>query len=173
MALTTHGQGEPGDRRELDELLAGYDTALLITRDEEGRLHSRPMALQQRRAEGDELWLATSVDTSKVHELEVDPQCGLAFHGGARDMSYVSMSGQGELVRDRALIRQMWSPSWKPWFPQGPDTPDVALIRFIPEHVEYVHPKGGRLKVLAERVRSMVSEKTPGMPPKRELELPH
>ncbi|MCI0569340.1 MAG: pyridoxamine 5'-phosphate oxidase family protein [Myxococcaceae bacterium] len=173
MAYTTHGRGEPGDRRELEELLSGYSTAMLTTRDEEGRLHSRPMALQQEHGPGDELWFATRVDTSKVHELEVDGRCGLSFHAGARDSSYISMSGRGELVRDRELIHRMWSSSWRPWFPQGPDAPDLALIRFIPEHVEYVHPKGGRLKVLAERVRGMVSEKQPEPAPKRELELRH
>jgi general stress protein 26 len=173
MAYSTHGRCEPGDREELKQLLKQYDTAILTTRDEKGRLRSRPMAVQKAEGAGDELWFATWVDTEKVHDLEVHPECGLAFHRSDRAPSYVSMSGRGELVRDRELIRRMWSPSWKPWFPKGPDEPGIALIRVIPEYAEYVHPKGGRLKVLAEMVRGVVTERRPEPAPKRELELHH
>lgn len=163
--------GVPGSREELEELLQGYDTALLMTRGTDGHFHSRPMALQKKRKPGEELWFATWVDSKKVDDLEHDNHCALALYSGARSSTYVSLSGHAELVRDRETIRSLWEASWKPWFPEGPEEGDIALIRFIPEHAEYVHPKGGRLKVAFSAVKGLVTKTRPEPAPKKELDL--
>ena len=59
--------------------------------------------------------------------------------------TYLSVSGTVEIVRDRKVIHDLWEADWKPWFPKGPDEGDIALLRFVPEHAEYVHPAGGKL----------------------------
>jgi general stress protein 26 len=164
-------RGEPGNREELETLLKGYDTALLITRGVDGHFHSRPMALQKKDRAGETLWFATWVDTQKVDDLEHDGHCALSFHSSENNATYVSMSGRAELVRDRETIRRMWEPSWKPWFPEGPEEKDIALICFTPEHAEYVHPKGGRLKVAFSMVKGLVTHARPEPAPKKELDL--
>ncbi len=165
-------QTTQGDRSELRELLEEYRTALLTTRGPDGHFHSRPMAVK--RVEGDgEYWLATRLDTRKVEDLEAEPRCGLAFHDGGRSPTYVSMSGTVDVVRDRATIRSVWAPTWRAWFPKGPDEEDLVLLHFRPDWAEYVHPRTGRLQVLTTRLKAALHREPEEVAPKKEPELPH
>jgi general stress protein 26 len=170
MATTTETQG---DRQELDRLLRGYHTAVLTTRGPDGHFHARPIAMQQQRVDPEELWFVTSAESQKVQEIQHDPHCAVALHGTERDPTYVSLSGTVELVRDRAKIHALWEPGWKPWFPDGPDSPHLVLIRFRPEHAEYVHPQTGRLTVLFSMVRALVTRTHLEPAPKKEVDLRH
>jgi general stress protein 26 len=160
-----------GDRAEFERLLRSYGTALLVTRGSDGHYHARPMAMQRHHVSGDELWFATPLNSQKVHDLEVDNLCCVSLSGGSHDASYVSMSGVGDVVRERDIIRRLWEPGWKAWFPQGADEPDLALIRFRPQHVEYVHPHSGKLQVLFTMVNNIISGTHSEPAPKKQLEL--
>jgi len=156
--------------KELQDLLADYDTALLTTRGEDGHFHSRPMALQARSVR-DGLWFATWEDTEKVADLESDPHCCVTLYKGRHDSTYISISGNVELIRDKETIRQHWSPSWLPWFPKGPDEERVVLLKVNPEHAEYVHPTTGRLQVLFTMARRLVHRSHEMPAPKHEVDL--
>jgi len=132
--------------RDYATLLAAYRTAILTTRGADGHLHSRPMAMRQR-VRGEEIWFATTIDSKKCKDLEHDPQCALTFTGESAGPT-ISLSGMGEVIRDRRLARELWDASWARWFPAGPDAAEVALIRVIPEHVERHGPGPGALEVL-------------------------
>lgn len=132
--------------RDYTELLARYRTALLTTRGEDGHFHARPMAMRQR-VRGEEIWFATSITSKKVQDLERDPHCALTFfdpQGG----DTLSLSGTGEVMRDRKLVHELWDASWRRWFPEGPDQRDLALLRVVPEHVERHDGESGRTEVL-------------------------
>jgi general stress protein 26 len=120
---------------------------------------------------GSEIWLATAIESQKVHDIEHESHCGLSFHGSERDSTYLSLSGTAEIVRDREKIRLLWEPSLHAWFPQDTGVEDIALIRFVPEHAEYVHPETGRLQVLFTKVRNLVTGTRTEPAPKKELVL--
>jgi general stress protein 26 len=132
--------------RDYATLLAAYRTAILTTRGADGHLHSRPMAMRQR-VRGEEIWFATTASSKKCKDLEHEPQCALTFAGDA-EAATISISGTGEVIRDRRLMRELWDASWARWFPAGPEAPDAALVRVIPEHVERHGPGPGALEVL-------------------------
>lgn len=132
--------------RDYATLLAAYRTAILTTRGADGHLHSRPMAMRQR-VRGEEIWFATSIGSNKCKDLDHEPQCALSF-AGEDGQPTLSVSGTGEVIRDRRLMRELWDASWARWFPGGPEAPEAALIRVIPEHVERHGPGPGRLEVL-------------------------
>lgn len=158
----------PGDRRELKKLIQEYDTALLITRGVDGHFHSRPMSVQE--AGVDEIWFATSEESGKVHDLENDPACCVSMLSSEHASSYVSLSGKGEIVRDQAKVRALWNLGMRVWFPDGPDSGNIALIRFVPELAEYVEPVGGKIMVAATMIGNLLGR--PSEPaPKKELEL--
>ncbi len=158
------------EMRELQDLLKNFHTALLTTRGADGHFHSRPMALQRRSIEQG-IWFATWEDTAKVADIENDPHCGVTLFSGEYGSTYVSISGTARIVRDREMIHRMWDPSWKPWFPDGPDQGDLVLIRLEPEHAEYVHPATGRLKVLFTMVKRLVTHSREEPAPKRQVEF--
>jgi general stress protein 26 len=132
--------------RDYAGLLARYRTALLTTRGEDGHFHSRPMAMRQR-VRGEEVWFATSISSKKVQDLEREPHCALTFFD-PQSGDTLSLSGTGEVIRDRKLVHELWDPSWRRWFPEGPDQRDLALLRVMPEHVERHDGESGRTEVL-------------------------
>jgi general stress protein 26 len=144
----------PGDRQDYAALLAAFRTALLTTRGPDGHLHCRPMAMRQQ-VRGEEIWFATSMESNKRRDLEHDSQCALTFH--AADGTTVTVSGTGEVLRDRKLAQELWDPSWTRWFPEGPAQRDLGLLRVMPEHVERHDGETGRLEVLFTGPRRRVA----------------
>ncbi len=130
----------PDDPRDLATLLGAYRIALLTTRSAEGHLRCRPMAMRQK-VRGEEIWFATALASSKCKDLETDPRCALALFD-ANDGTTLSISGRGEVLRDRNLALALWDPSWTRWFPGGPSQRGLALLRVIPELVERHGPTG-------------------------------
>ncbi len=128
------------DPRDLATLLGAYRIALLTTRGAEGHLRCRPMAMRQK-VRGEEIWFATALASTKCKDLEADPRCALALFD-AKDGTTLSISGRGEILRDRNLALALWDPSWTRWFPGGPAQRGLALLRVIPELVERHGPTG-------------------------------
>lgn len=137
----------PDDPPDLAALLGAYRVALLTTRGADGHLRCRPMAMRQR-VRGEEIWFATSASSKKCRDLEEDPRCALVLFD-AKDGTTLSISGRGEVLRDRNLALALWDPSWTRWFPGGPAQRALALLRVIPEHVER-HGPTGEVEVLRQ-----------------------
>ena len=123
------------DIAKLGELIKDIRVAMLTTVDNEGRLHSRPMATQQSEFDGI-LWFFTDSDSEKVHELEHDRHVNLSY-AKPDDQRYVSVSGTASTVRDQAKMKELWSPLHKAWCPKGPDDPNIALLRVDVDRAEY------------------------------------
>ena len=146
------------EERGYAALLAGFRTALLVTRLPGGHLHGRPMAMRQQ-VRGEEIWFATSARSKKCEDLAAEPRCALIFTG--TDGTTVSVSGRGEVIRDRKLATSLWDASWSRWFPEGPAQRDLALLRVIPEHVERHDGETGRTEVLFDRPGSKAARPRP------------
>ncbi len=144
MAPTT----DPG---AIATLLAPFRTALLTTRGEDGQLRCRPMAMRHA-VRGEEIWFATAPDSAKCRDLEHDPRCALVFFDPASGTT-VSVSGEGEIIRDKKLTESLWDRSWDRWFPGGPEPRQVVLLRVIPALVERHDGRTGRMEVVFERRR--------------------
>jgi general stress protein 26 len=127
------GRGEK--IRKLAELIREIDFAMLTTVGEDGTLHSRPMSTQRAEFDGD-LWFFTRASAPKVGEIEREHEVNVAY-AKPEAQSYVSVSGRATVVRDRAKIEELWSPELKAWFPEGPEDPDIALLKVTVSRAEY------------------------------------
>jgi len=156
-----------GSLLEMRALLEGMQIGFLTTVGGDGHFHSRPMQLQCHDTDGT-LWFATSVESHKCEDLRTNPRCCVAF---LKNSKYVSVSGSAELVKDERMIRSLWTPAWRGWFPDGPGEPDLVLLRVTPEHVEYVDPPGGTLRSLYTRVKNALTRSRAEPAPKKELDL--
>ena len=120
---------------ELAGKMRDIDIAYLVTHANDGRLASRPMS-NNRDVEYDgdsHYFVLDSADS--VGEIENDPNVLLAFNG--KDGFYVSVVGEGEVVRDRQVFREHWTPGLDDWFEQGVDTPGLAMIRVRARSIKY------------------------------------
>lgn len=118
---------------KLYELIEDVKIAMMTTVEPDGTLHSRPMYNHQADEAGD-LWFFTRARTPKIGELQRDSEVNLAYADPSAQ-TYVSVSGRADIIRDKAKVKELWTEGLRTWFPNGPDDPDIALIR--------VHPSGG------------------------------
>jgi general stress protein 26 len=125
----------------------GIPIAMLTTVADDGSLHSRPMAVIEAGEDG-YLWFFTAASSPKVGELLADDRVSVTFCEGAGHR-YVWVGGRGELVRDRGRARELWTPAQKGWFPQGPEDPELALLRVEVERAETWDASHGRMVRLA------------------------
>lgn len=116
------------DRTALLEALGDFEHAMLITTGPDGLPRARPMAVL-RREPGGEMWFVSRADTAKVDEILDDLRVGVTFQSRTE---FASLSGWARVMRDAARARASWSPYLTPWFPAGPDDPDLLLIHFVP-----------------------------------------
>src|SRR3978361_2088143 len=115
------------DIKKLAELIKDIRIAMLPTADSDGSLRSRPMATQTQAFDGD-LWFFTREHSGKVDEVNREHQVNVSY-AAPSDNRYVSVSGTGRIVTDRAKIKELWSPVLKAWFPKGIDDPEIALLK--------------------------------------------
>ncbi len=114
------------------QLIEDIPIAMLANMDADGALASRPMAVLEMDANG-ALWFFTDLRSSKVEHLRV---VNLSFTDSGHG-NYVSLSGRGEIDTDRGRIERLWTAFAKPWFPDGPDSPNLALLKFVPDTADY------------------------------------
>ncbi len=126
---------------------------MLTTINEEGALVSRPLAVQHVEEDGD-LWFFTGRGTSQVAHVQANPRVNVSF---GKRTEWVSVAGTAEVVTDRAKIHEMWNQTVEAWFPDGPDTPEVCLLRVDSDSAEYWTSPGGTAATVFQWVKSKVT----------------
>jgi general stress protein 26 len=130
--------------------------SMLATMTADGRHVSRPMALQEVEFDGD-LWFFCYDDSAKAAEIRVNPSVNVSF-SDPKNTSWTSISGTAEVVHDRAQAERLWSPALEVWFPDGLETPGVALIKVHAETAEYWDASDSKVKRLLGAARAVVTK---------------
>jgi general stress protein 26 len=149
---------EPEKRERLHSLMKEFDTAMLVTRNTGGQLHARPLAIAERRDQG-LLYFATAAESQKVREVELDDHVNVTMQDKRR---FVSVTGTARLTDDRALIEQLWSETWKIWFPKGKDDPSLRILIVDANEASYWDAGGIEgLRYLFESAKAYVTGARP------------
>lgn len=123
------------------ELLKDERFGLFTTIAPDGTLISRPMAMQEVEPDGN-LWFFASRASRKVAHVAANPQVNVSTAGSS---SWVSLTGHAVVIDDLEEKRRLWNAVVEAWFPDGPDDPDVVLMRVDAASAEYWDTPGGRL----------------------------
>lgn len=152
---------------KLAELIEDIDICMLTTTGEAGHLESRPMAPQEMDEAG-VIWFLTENHSEKTKHLDHVNLSFMRQSGG----TYVSLSGHAQISTDRTHIHRLWSAFAKPWFPDGPDSPNVVLFKFTPTKAEYWDAPHSRTVRLFAMAASAISGKPVGMGDNKTIHLP-
>lgn len=147
----THPQaGQPAvdDGTRLSQFIAGQRVAMLTTALPDGGLESKPMTLLELDASG-ALWFFCRHRDGDREGQRRHERLNLSFSDEVRSV-FVSITGRGELLRDRQRINALWTPEARTLFPDGPQSDDLALLKVTPQRSEYW-----------ERVDGLLSEGAP------------
>lgn len=140
-------------------LLKDFSTAILTTTGGQDASHARPMAIAKV-DENTDLWLFTSRDSEKVREITTDSRVQVHFQEGWKNC--VIFAGRATVVEDRAMIRNIWKPLFKVWFPEGPEDPNIVLLHITGEHAEYWDSTGANsFRFTYQSLKALVTGTTP------------
>lgn len=148
---------EKSDIQKIARMIKDIDFGMLTTVDENGTLHSRPMSANRNVEFDGDIWFFTYGNSHKVIEAQKNRNVNVSF-SDIKGQTYVSLSGTAELVRDKAKIEELWEPILKAWFPEGTETPDIALLKVSAERAEYWDSPGNFLSKTIELVRAMTGQ---------------
>jgi general stress protein 26 len=112
------------EQKKFHEVVADFDTAILVTTGGKVGLHGRPMAVAKLEPEG-RAYFATSLDSPKVLELSANPQAVATFQQNKR---FATLTGSVTISQDRTLIDTLWSDDWGVWFPGGKTDPNLCIL---------------------------------------------
>lgn len=127
------------DIERFEDLLQGFDHAMLVSVAQDGSLHARPMAIAH--SDGAALSFATNNRSTKAAEIAMRPGVAVVMQAAG---AYLAISGTARLVDDRARIELLWQDDWRLWFPEGPGDPALVLIEVDPDRAEYWDRTGAR-----------------------------
>jgi len=144
-----------GEVAKLAGLIAETKVCMFTT-IADGRPMSRPMAVQEVEFDGN-LWFFTRSGGRKVEQIGRDARVNVSFSSRS---SWVSVTGEADVVGDLAKAKELWNAGIEAWFPDGPEDPDIVLLKVHADGAEYWDGPGqGIVSVL-----SFVKAKVTGEP---------
>lgn len=118
------------------ELLKELDICMLTTRAEGGVLHGRPMSNNGAVEYDGDSWFFAQEGSRKVVEIDADPRVELAFIDTPNG-TWINVEGEAAIVRDDPdRKRELWQTDLERWFANGPQDPDVVLIKVSARHID-------------------------------------
>ncbi len=162
MSQARLSQRKAADFEVLRNIVERSKVAMLVTRDAQGLLHSRPVETLEFDDEG-QLWFFVNADSGKVHEIEHDGgQVNLSYADQCTH-DYASISGAVRFFRDAERARELWPAGGKIWFPKGVDDPTLMLMQVSIEQAQYWDAPNSTVGRLWGLAKALVSGDTSGM----------
>lgn len=161
-------QRDVADFEVLRDIVGRIRIAMLVSLDEQGLLHSRPVHTLDFDQNG-ELWFFVAAESGKVHEIDQHQgQLNLSYADPAKQ-DYASITGHGELLRDPARIEQLWTKWAGLWFPAGPKDPNLLLLKVRIEHAQYWDAPGSTVGRLWGLTKALLTGDKSGLGDNRTL----
>ena len=138
---------------KLIELTKDIKITMFTTIDAEGHFVSRPMAHHLVEPDGD-LWFFAERDSRVVEQITANPHVSLTL---TSNDTWISIDGDAGVVEDQAKKNELWNSWVEAWLPQGPDDPNVVLIKVDAHTAEYWDTPGGAVASLLSFAKSKVT----------------
>ncbi len=139
------------------KLIKDMPVGMLISPDAGGAMASRPMSPLEMDSKG-ALWFLTDLRFDRIGHLRA---ANLSFMDEFRG-TYVSLSGCGEISTDQAHISRLWTAFARPWFPDGPESPNLVLLKFVPYAAKCWDVPHGKMFRMFAMVASVIASKPLG-----------
>jgi len=154
---------DPGsERRRVRALIERAGVAMLMNVDDRSTHIGRPMLPLFVRHDP-HIYFLTHQSSRKVTQLASRPQVGLTVISAN---CYVVMAGSAHISRDPELIRRLWSPTYRAWFPEGKDDREATAIRVLIERIDYWEPPRNQVVRLMQAVKAVLTRRAVETPMK-------
>ena len=142
---------------KIRELLKHFRSAMLTTVTADGTLSTRPMGVQgdADKFEGT-LWFFADSRSAKAQLVKTGAHTALVLQNDEKS-SYLHMTGRASVERNLPKMQEIYTPLLETWFPAGLEDPNLALIRFDADKVDYWEAPGGMFQVLGAFTKAVIS----------------
>jgi len=143
---------------KLIEMVKDVRICMLITNEKNAEnLSGRPMSIAKIDEDG-AMWFFTKESSYKVDEIEENKKVSIAITNESSN-NYLMIHGIATLVNDKTKMAALWSSIMKAWFPLGLEDPDMALIKVVPNEVNYWDSSSSKMVVLFNMLKAIITGK--------------
>jgi general stress protein 26 len=135
---------------------------MLITLDSGGAHAGRPM-LPLWLQDDPHIYFLTHQNSRKVAQITERPQVALTLISAD---CYFVVLGSAYASRDPELIRRLWHPSYRAWFPAGKDDREATALRVVIDKVNYWEPPRSQVSRLFQAIKAVVTRRAVETPMK-------
>lgn len=141
----------------------------MMTTQHDGDIVSRPMAaLADPQAHA--LYFVTRLESGKTHDIGTAAPVNLAFVDPAKS-TFVSVAGRATVSQDREKLRELWNMWTEAWLPDGPDSPETALITVEPGEAVIWNNNSSRIVRTIKTAAAAVRQSPPDVGTVRRVDL--
>jgi general stress protein 26 len=134
--MTDTASRSSSDLGAVAEMLAELDICMLTTKTGDGTLRGRPMSNNGDVEYDGDSWFFARADSRKIGEIDADPSVELAFIATEQG-TWINVEGRASVVRDDVeRKRKLWHKDLERWFENGPEDPEVVLIKVAAAHID-------------------------------------
>lgn len=122
------------------------DICMMATHAASGVITNRPMSNNGDVEYDGNSYFYSYEGSEVVKDLKVNSTINLSFQGD--DKLYISITGKGELIKDKNVLKEHWVDSLNNWFKDGVDTPGIIMIHVKAEKIKFWHKEeSGEVKL--------------------------
>lgn len=104
------------------------------------------------------IWFFSEKTSEKNKAIATDKHVQLFFSHPGKG-SYLVVNGEAEIILDKLIMEELWTPATKIWFKEGKDDPNISVIKVKPNSAYYWDTDGNRMINLLKMVASVVTGK--------------
>lgn len=150
------------ERQRIRQLIQRAGVSVLMTHDDRGAVAGRPM-LPLLLDHDPHIYFLTRQSSRKVTQITVQPRVAVTVISAD---CYVVVAGRACVIRDPALIRQLWHPSYRAWFADGKNDREASVLQVIVERVDYWEPPRSHVVRLLQALKAVLTRRTTETPMK-------
>jgi general stress protein 26 len=129
------------DIKDVAKTLKDIDFVMLNTHTSGGEIAGRPMSNNRDVEYDGDSWFFVDQNSRVFQDISRDPKVTLSVQGNkgllGKPPIFLSVEGQTEIVLDKATIADHWTSELKRWWPNGPETPGIALLKVRAQRIHY------------------------------------
>lgn len=102
------------------------------------------------------IWFFSEKSSDKNKAIATDKDVQLFFSHPGKS-AYLVLNGEAEIILDKTIIEELWTPVAKIWFKEGKDDPNISIIKVTPATAYYWDNDGNRMINFLKMVASVVT----------------
>ncbi len=129
------------DIKDVAKTLKDIDFVMLNTHTDGGQIAGRPMSNNRDVEYDGDSWFFVDEESRTFADVSANPKVTLSAQGSkgllGKPPIFLSVEGEVEIVKDKAILAEHWNKDLERWWPEGPETPGVALLKVHATRIHY------------------------------------